>query len=232
MTTVITRLYADAATAERIAEQLRWQGFPSSALRVISGKGTHTRTAKERLLDVHVPDGAADTYAKKVEGGNAVLVVLATYRPLGAARIAREALANSATIPSGVKDEETYVKETPKTEAPKILKEHPLFLTMKRHPGDYRPGTVSSEIGIPLLSPRRPKSDSVMSGGRYMSKSFWPMPLVSSRKPSGGVMKGGRHVSRAFWPMPLVTTKPPKRSVIPGGDLPLSRAMRWPTILR
>ncbi len=228
MTTVITRLYADEEAAQRTARRLRFEGFPGNAVQVISAAGLDRDTLLSRMDRAMVPDEAARGYVDKVSAGNSLLVIRATYKPLGAARIARETVASSPALASGVSPEESWVKDPP-DHAPSVLKDHPRFMTLPIEPEDYRPQLISRELGIPLLS-RHKEKRSAISGGRFMSKAFWPMPLVTRKRKANSAMSGTRHMSRMFWPMPLVSTKERKNSVIRGGAHPISRALGWPTI--
>lgn len=231
MTTVMTRLYADEETARRIERRLYLQGFPRRATEVIAKReGQGASALADRMTTAHVPEAAAGTYAEKVATGKALLVVRATYKPLGAPRIARETLADSPVVKSGLDEEEFYVDTGPER-SPSILTDHPHFLTFPREEAEMRPDLISASLGIPLISRKGPKS-TVYKGGRLMSKMFWPMPMVIRKKSADSVIHGGRHVSKLFWPMPLVTDKPRRNSVIRGGDLPFSRVFALPTILR
>lgn len=231
MTTVITRLYADEDTAKRVEKRLYLQGFPRRATEVIAKReGQGAKTLADRMQSAMVPQEAAGTLADKVVGGATLLVVRATYKPLGAAQRARDVTADSDTVSSGLPEDEFYIPGGV-DHAPSVLTDHPRFLTFPGDGEDIRPSLVSSALGLPLISRKGPKSK-VYAGGRLMSKMFWPMPLISKRKPSGAVIHGGRFMSKLFWPMPLVSTKPRRNSVIRGGDLPFSRIFALPTIKR
>ena len=228
MTNVITRLYADTTKAEAVANRLRWEGFPRNSVRVISADGGGDGAIRARLSRADVNDAIIGAYASKLADGAAALVIQATYKPLGAARIAREIVAKSDAIDGASEFNDYYMPDRP-DHAPSVLKDHPRFMTLPLEPEDYRGGPISRELGIRLLSPRKSRN-SAIRGGRHISKAFWPMPLVSKGRRATSAMSGGRHMSRAFWPMPLVTTKPRKNSVIRGGSLPLSRMLGWPPI--
>lgn len=225
MTTVITRLFADKKTADMVANRLTWEGFPKSALRVIADADD---ALHERMESARVDEAARPVYAEKIGAGAALLVVHATYKPLGAARIAREVTERAGAIDVGAVPDDTWFPDGPER-APSILKDHPRFMTLPLDPEDYRGGPISRELGIPLLARKR-KRNSAMRGGGHMSRFFWPMPLVIRKRSARSAISGGAHMSRFFWPMPLVTTKKRKNSVIRGGALPLSRALGWPTI--
>ena len=230
MTTVITRLYADQGKAEKVAKRLHWEGFPKYALQVISADGKDSDAVRSRLERADVNNEVLSDYAAKISSGAAALVIQATYKPLGAANIARDIVEKSDALDSASDYNDYFVPSRP-DHAPSILKDHPRLMTLPLEPDDYRGGPVSRELGIRLLSAHKSRN-SAIRGGRHVSKAFWPMPLVTSKRKANSAMHGGRHMSRAFWPMPLVTTKPRKNSVIRGGALPFSRLMGWPTISR
>ncbi|MEP4199376.1 MAG: hypothetical protein ABJL99_27450 [Aliishimia sp.] len=223
MTQVITRLFSsvDAARAQMNKMQLR--GFPRNAMQVLP-RGT---SAQAKLVDAGVAGDTAKAYAKHKEKGSAVLLINATFKPLKAARIAREMLDEVETIDMGALDEESYVK-TPLETSSSVMKDHPRFLTLFGAITDR--GPVTGAFGMRMLQPSRTKRSAMRDGGRRMSRAFWPMPLLKEKRSASSVISGGRHMSRAFWPMPLITNKPRRSSVIRGGDHPLSRRFGWATI--
>lgn len=229
MTTVITRLYADKAQAEKVANRLHWEGFPRNAVRVISADGGDQDVTKGRLARADVNEAVVGDYASQVVSGASALIIQATYKPLGAARIAREIVEKSGALDAPSEYNDYYMPERP-DHAPSVLKDHPRFMTLPLEPEDYRGGPISRELGIPLLS-RHKQRNSAIRGGRHVSKAFWPMPLVSRGRTAKSAIRGGAYMSKMFWPMPLVTTKPRKNSVIRGGSLPLSRMLGWPPIM-
>lgn len=232
MTTVITRLYADEEAARAIARRLSWEGLPARALQVISGDGKSRETIAEKMQSAGVHVTAVPAYSERVAGGNALLVVRATYKPLGAAQIARDATARSKAIEvRGVIDD--YYFADPPDNAPSVLKDHPRFLSLDLEPGEYKGGPISAELGIPLLTRgHRNRPLHVFKGGKFVSRAFWPMPLLSRKRKANSAIHGGRYMSKLFWPMPLITKKERTRSVIRGGALPFSRAFGMPTIIR
>lgn len=231
MTTVITRLYANESTARGVEDRLRWEGFPRSAIQVISAAPDQARDAlAAKIIRARVAESTAPAYADKLGEGMALLVVRATYKPLGAVRIAKEVLERSNAIDAGIQPDEIYVKDGP-DHAPSVLKDHPHFLTLPVLEDDIPRGPISAQFGFRLLS-KRPRRLKVMRSGRRMSRMFWPMPLVTKNRKARSAMSGTRRMSRAFWPGPLITSKPRRRSVIRGGGHPFSRLMGWRTISR
>jgi hypothetical protein len=226
MTTVISRLYENEAAARAVETRLRYKMLPRNTFRVYADPDD--KELLDRLEAAGVEKATAQTYAKRVAGGNAVVVVRTTYKPLGAARIAREALAETTPIDLGDAVEEIRVKDGPDP-SPRVMKDHPRFLTMPSYPSDHSPGLMSRSIGLPLLSPRRKRS-SAMSGGRFMSRAFWPMPLLKKKRKASSAMSGGRYMSKTFWPVALISKKERRNSVIRDGDYPISRAFGWPLL--
>lgn len=232
MTTVITRLYADEEAARAIARRLGWEGLPARALQVISGDGMARDAIAGKMRTAGVHETAVSAYSERVAGGNALLVVRATYKPLGAAQIARDVTARTKTIDvAGVVDDHYFAD--PPDKAPSVLKDHPRFLSLDLDPGEYKGGPISAELGIPLLTRgHRNRPLHVYKGGKHVSRMFWPMPLISRKKKANSAIHGGRYMSKLFWPMPLISRKVRTRSVIRGGALPFSRALGMPTISR
>ncbi|MDJ0639385.1 MAG: hypothetical protein QNJ20_11165 [Paracoccaceae bacterium] len=221
-TTVITRLYADEASARGVRERLYREGFPRHTLSLVSAaEGDTEETLKAKMERALVPAEAAEAYATRIAEGASLVAVRATYKPLGAVRIANETFASSGALPVNLPSESFRVK-APRDHAPSVLKDHPRFLTM--HPrSDERGGPVSAQLGFRLLSePKR--RDSVINGG----KLFFGDGVKRGRTASSA-MRGGGHMSRMFWPMPLLSKKKRGLSVIEGGGHPFSRRLGWPT---
>lgn len=217
MTQVITRLFADAEGAQSAYDRLRFKGVPAREMDVITAGDE--ATAEMEAARVH--PSAMDGYGKGLASGGAVLVVRATYRPLGAAKLTRDILAKRDTIDvPGVEDD--FFAPTPIEKRLSILTEHPHILTVDGIPQPR--GNITGQFGMKMLTGRKPK-DNLMAHDKRMSRMFWPMPLLSTKQRKSSVYSGGRHMSQAFWPMPLVSKGPRSKSVIPGGALPFSRAL-------
>jgi hypothetical protein len=93
--------------------------------------------------------------------------------------------------PSAVTDNNTLVRDEPSGDLfLSVMRSHPLFMTDKREMSRNN-GRISHGMGMRLLSPRRTKA-SAMSGGRFMSRLFWPMPLLSKKKDKLSVYRGGK----------------------------------------
>lgn len=221
MTTIITRVFPDAAAAEKAVKRLDFRGFPKRDRQIIVA-GDDAENAMRRA---HVHESALKPYAKKLAAGNAVVAVAATYKPLGAARLTREIFEKFDTVNMGDVVEEASVAWQPE-KSPSVLKDHPLFLTL---PGIENPGRISTMFGMNLLKDRKAKRP-LMAHDKRMSRMFWPMKLLSTKSRSSSVISGGRVMSRMFWPAKLLTTGERRRSVIPDGGTPFSRRLGLKTV--
>ncbi len=222
MTVVITRLFASEASAQAAADKLYDKGLPRRALSVIS--------AGDRLTDrMTAAKVFADDFAifeERLNAGDSLLVVRATYKPLGAAQITRDTLADMETVEGISFAPEHYVKDPIDTNS--VLTEHPKFLSLPYASGGLSGPPWTRRMGFPVLTKRKDRK-SVIAGGRHMSKAFWPMPLVSKKERKKSVMDSDRRISKTFWPMPLVSKGERRKSVVPGGML-MSRKFGLPTI--
>jgi hypothetical protein len=231
MTTVITRLFESENLANGVADRLRWEGIPNRAVRVVEAKeGEAATDLADRLNQAGVHESTVKAYAQHMAKGHAAIVVHATHKPLGAARIVRDTMSANDTTDAGEVIEE-YTTPTAPSNAPSILDDHPLFLTPRIDRKRIQDtGPISHGLGPKLLIKDR-TSHSAMRGGRFMSRMFWPMPLLSRKRTSHSAMSGGGYMSRMFWPQRLVATKKRRLAVIPGGALPLSRALGFATVV-
>lgn len=225
MTTIITRLFDDQQSADHARERIIFRGVPSRAVNVIDP--SMGNDAHDRMEASLVHPSARDTYAKAITAGKSLLVVRTTYRPLTAATIVRDMLSKMDTVDTGDVVDDYYMTDTPE-QAPSILDEHPLFLTLRLDKSGYEGGRVSDGLGMRLLSERKERTSAKGQAGPR-SSFFWPMPLLSRKERKSSVISGGRYMSKAFWPMALLSRGKRSNSVIRGGDKPLSNALGWPT---
>ncbi len=221
-TTVIARAYGDADSARGIRDRLYRAGFPRYQMSLICAKeGEDADQIKAHLMDAWVPEVPAGTYAEIVAGGAGVVVVRASYKPLGAVRIANEAFATSGALDVGLAEQQFRVK-TPPDHAPSILKDHPRFLTTApRHDG--RGGLVSEQLGLRLLSAQKPRTSALAGGKIYMGNG------IKRKAKANSAYAGGGYMSQKFWPMPLLSTRKRELSVTENGGHPFSRILGWPT---
>ena len=212
MTTLISRLFADEATAQRAVKQMMFRGFPSRSCILISDSDT----AEAHLARAKVHESAIAPYAAAIAAGNVALIVQATYKPLGAARLARDIMGKLDPLDASGATEEHVLPWQP-DHAPSVMKDHPLFFSVVDIPVPH--GPITANFGMRMTKPHRTKRP---LSNKRASRLFWPMPLVSKKKRSNSDMSGGRKMSRMFWPMPLLSSKPRRKSVIPGGGTPFS----------
>jgi hypothetical protein len=83
MTTIIIRLYADAAAAQGVVAALLAEGHSPATVQVITKDGA--RSAADRMHAARVGATAARAYAGPVGEGRALLVVDAPFAPMGTA---------------------------------------------------------------------------------------------------------------------------------------------------
>lgn len=223
MTTIITRLFSDAASAQTAVDRLTFRGMPKRDCTIIVA-GENATSSMERA---QVHESAIAAYSKHLTDGNAVLVVAATYKPLGAARLTRETLAKYETVDIA-KIVEEHVAPWQPDHAPSVMKDHPLFFSI---PGMIPPGPITANFGMKLLKPHKTKQP-LISGKRRLSRMVWPMPLLSKSRKARSAKKGGGHMSRLFWPMPLLAKGSRRKSVSPGGGLVFARLFGVRTLSR
>lgn len=220
MTTIITRLFADQDSAHKAADRLIFNGIPARSCTIIAGGDD----AETRLAKKNVHKSAMETYKSALADGSVALVVEATYKPLGAARLTRDILASFETLEAG-SVKEMYALPWQPDHAQSILKDHPRFFSFKGMSMSHGPKMASSRSNlVKAHSTKRPLT------AKRSSTAFWPMALISHKHRRSSVYSGGRHMSKAFWPMPLISNAPRKKSVIPGGGFPFSRALGFPTV--
>jgi hypothetical protein len=203
MTTVVSRLYSDAATADAVAEALRAEGHPDGHIDVIAGGKDKAALAK-RIREARVSEAAAAAYAAKLGEGKALVVARVPFMPLGAALNAIRTVDRFPSVDAGVADQNEYIREEPRedllpSQSMSIFKGGRRFLTDKVPPGHLvltrknalrDKGTISSRFGLKLLSDDKPRR-SAMSGGGFMSTKFLPFPLLKPRKGELSVIPGG-----------------------------------------
>ncbi len=187
MTTIITRLYADKATADTVAAALVRGGLKADTITVIGHADAHAMKA------ARVPSDSAAKYAAAMTGEPALLVVEAGFNPVGAARKAAKIVGRTASLNCGVYDEDAYIAESvDPAYATSVIKGGALMMTNEH--ASLPHGFILSKNPI---SRNRPKS-AVMRGGAYMSKSFWPMKLVSTPATKRSAISGGMLMSSMF----------------------------------
>ncbi len=192
MTTIITRLYADNAAAHAVASTLLGDGHAPATIDIITRDGLGS--VATRMRDARVPSASAAAYDGPVADGKALLVMRASFAPMGAARHAIKVVNRFPSIKVGLADEDVYIREEPKISiVGKVQTNHPLYMS-----NAFRPKTHGHILGSNPLLPHR-TGRSAIAGGRHMSRMFWPMRLVSAQAKEGtSAIRGGWLFSSMF----------------------------------
>ena len=95
MTTVITRLYEDMATARSVADALLNNGHDAGTIDILSGEDATIA----RMTAARVSADAAEAYAPMAAAGKALLIVRAPFAPIGTARNAMRTVIFCAAAP-------------------------------------------------------------------------------------------------------------------------------------
>jgi hypothetical protein len=207
MTTIITRLYPDLATAQGVVAALQANGHAASTIDIITQSGDGDAAA--RMRGARVPAASAAAYGPGIAKGAALVVVRAPFAPMGAARDAMKVVNRTASIDVGLEDEDVYIREQPKLETSgKVLSGTVFYMT-----NPFRPHGHGHILGANPLLPHRTRT-SAIPGGRHMSKAFWPMKLVSTNRQAGSAISGGMLFSHMFG-IPTLIRDLPSREMIP-----------------
>ncbi|MCE8006225.1 hypothetical protein [Aestuariivita sp.] len=188
MTTVISRLYADEATAHGVVDALRAEGFPQNTIDTITQKDADAIAATR----INADDAAI--YANRMEAGNVLVVVRAPLTPFGAARRAMAIVDEAQSIPAGIASPNLHITEAADPRLfLSILPDHPRFLSSDVGPDSPRVrGTVSDGLGWPLLSKHRTKRSA--SSGWFTSTKLLPFPLLSGHRTKRSAISGGKRM--------------------------------------
>lgn len=206
MTTIITRLYPDLATAQGVVEALQARGHAAQTIDVITGVGEGDVTA--RMLGARVPAASAAAYGPGLAKGGALLVVRAPFAPMGAARDAMKVVNRTPSLDVGLADEDVYIREQPKNDiSGKILPGTVFYMS-----NPFRRHGHGHILGANPILPSKPRT-SAIAGGRYMSQMFWPMKLVSTGRQANSAIRGGMLFSRMFG-IPTLVRDLPSRELI------------------
>ncbi|MFK7745290.1 MAG: PucR family transcriptional regulator [Roseobacter sp.] len=169
MTQVITRYFESASKTLAAKRTLQFERVPRKDLLVY----TEAKGLVDALTAEHVDPETAKAYAERLKKGGAVLLVRATYRPLGAAKLARQVTAAMGPADMGGLTEEVYVKDRP-AKAASILNEHPLFLSRSKDRSSA--GHYMADFPIPLISRRKPAD--TFAFPRHARMASWPIGLL------------------------------------------------------
>ncbi len=197
MTTIITRLYPDAATARGVVSALLARGLDQDLIDVIGADGA--APVADRMTAASVNPRTAAAYAAAISGGKTAVVVRAPFAPMGMARNAMKTMDRTPSIDVGVEGAE-YIRVSPSlTNRSSVMQDHPFFMS-----NPLRPTGHGHVFGAKLLSAHRTKR-SVYAGGKLMSGMFWPMKHISAHKERNSAIRGTWLFSRFLGDMPTVT---------------------------
>jgi hypothetical protein len=191
MTTIITRLYPDLATAQTVVGALKARGHDETTIDIITRDGDGT--AASRMQRARVPKASAAVYGTGIAAGQALVVVQAPFAPMGTARDAIRIVNRTKALDVGVKDEDYYIREEPKVDlAGKVMQGTVFFMS-----NPLRPMMQGHILGQnPILPPRERRS--AIHGGAYMSTKFWPMKLLSTSREANSAIRDGFLFSSLF----------------------------------
>ncbi|MGL5011861.1 MAG: hypothetical protein ACRC6I_18470 [Paracoccaceae bacterium] len=197
MTTIITRLYADTATARGVVSALLAKGHDQDTIDVISKDGVGT--VAERMHAASVNATAAAAYGEAMTGGRALVVVRAPFSPIGTALNAKKVMDRTASIKVGV-DESEYVRIAPNPAFQSSVQEdHPYYMS-----NPNRPMSHGHVFGMRQLSAHKERR-SAIAGGAYISTKFWPMKLLSAQKERRSAISGDWYFSKFLLGLPTIT---------------------------
>ena len=209
MSTLITRLFANENTASQASEALVSDGFHKSSVRIIGGSES---AAREAMAAMGVDDAAADVYAGRIAGGNALVAMRAPFGMSGGAMATLEKF-ESIEVDMPQESHISYQSD-PDLEPPKIIPGNKKFLTAE---GSVGTSTSFSEFfGMRLLSRKQGGSAKVRTStmtGNTLSDKQGGKARVSSWTITSNLLK-----------------KPGKGKSIIRNPTPFSSALGWPTL--
>lgn len=206
MTTIITRLYPDTATAQSVAAALMAEGHDEGYVDVIGKDGEGDVMA--RLHHARVNAVSRKAYAPGIAKGNYLVVVRAPFAPMGAARNAMKVVDRTKSIKVGLASEEDYIREQPHiARRANLLPPETFFMS-----NPHRSMGHGHVLGSNPIIHSKPRT-SAISGGSYMSRFFWPMKLVSRPKEGTSAIRGGWLVSSMFGIPTLVGSWSPRDDI-------------------
>lgn len=206
MTTIISRLYDSAATAEAVAADLEAAGFGRDSFDVISQTGA--ASVSDRLAEARVDGDSAQAYAQHLSAERAVVVVRAGFNPIGSALKAMQIVNGHGPLEVGAPHPDRYVRVKPRRDLRlSILTSHRRFLSDDMTPGVRKRGPVTAAFGFPMLRAKR-GSNSALSGTRFFSGGFFPWGLLMRKDQTNSATRGGGHPFSSFFNMPLLSAKP------------------------
>lgn len=206
MTTIITRLYPDLATASSVAANLVAGGHDPATIDVITRNGDGAVSARMQAARVQAASAAA--YAPRVEKGAALVVVRAPFAPMGTALHAIRVVNRTPSLNVGLDDEDVYIREQPRVDiAGKVMPGTVFFMS-----NPFRKAGHGHIFGQNPVLPSRRRT-SAIAGGAHMSTKFWPMKLLSEPKERTSAIPGGFLFSSMFG-IPTLIRDWPSRDMI------------------
>lgn len=206
MTTIITRLYPDLATAKGVVAALEANGHAPSTIDIITKADG---SAEARMDTARVPRESAAAYAPAIAKGAALVVVQAPFAPMGTARNAIKVVNRTKSIDVGIEDEDFYIREQPNIELSGKVQTGTVFYMSNPH---RRLGHGHILGSNPILPAK--ERTSAIRGGAYMSTKFWPMKLVTTNRDANSAISGGMLISKMFG-IPTLIRDLPSRELLP-----------------
>lgn len=195
MTTVISRLYADAKTAEQAVTALKLQNHPDDIIYTVAAGAN----AEQGMLAAGVADASAASYASAMKRGSAVVVVRAPVTPFGAARNAIDTLDQFDSVDAGVANQNVYLEPAPVGDMLMELKVDRTHRYWATWGTERRRGRVSDAFGVKCLSPYK-TTRSAYSGTKYFGSFL--LPPISKREPrSDSIFSGTKHFGDFLVPL-------------------------------
>jgi hypothetical protein len=207
MTTIITRLYPNLATAQGVVAELQASGHAVSTVDIITKGGDGS--PEDRMISARVPKASAAAYAPGIGKGAALVVVQAPFAPIGTARHAMLVVNRTPSMDVGVDDEDVYIREQPKIETSGKVQRGTVFYMSN----PFRRLGHGHILGSNPILPAKERT-SAIRGGAYMSKIFWPMKLVSTGRQASSAISGGFLFSQMFG-IPTLIGDLPSRELLP-----------------
>jgi hypothetical protein len=207
MTTIITRLYPDLATAKGVVAALEANGHAASTIDIITKASDGS--AAVRMAAARVPNDSAAAYEPGIAKGAALVVVQAPFAPMGTARDAIKVVNRTASIDVGVQNENFYIREQPNVETSGKVQTGTVFYMSNPH----RRLGHGHVLGSNPILPSKERT-SAIRGGAFMSTKFWPMKLISANRNASSAIPGGMLVSNLFG-IPTLIRDLPSRELLP-----------------
>ena len=206
MTTIITRLYADAAAAQSVVAALQAEGPSSATVQVITKDGAGS--AADRMHAARVGATEARAYAGPVGEGRALLVIDAPFAPMGTALNAIRTVNRFPSIDVGLAEEDVYIRDEPQVDLSGRVLQGTVFYMSNPH----RSLPQGHILGSNPIIHSRPRT-SAIRGGAYISTKFWPMRLVSKPKVGTSAMRGTWLFSSLFGLPTIIRNWPPRDDI-------------------